>query len=234
MVGAAILAASAALHAGAGRVFVSLLSTSPMPLAFGQPELMFRNLDQLALESLTVVCGCGGGTDVRTVLPLILQRAQRLVLDADALNAIAADPSLQTMLSSRASTQPTILTPHPLEAARLLGCDTPTVQADRIWAAQELAKGLRCTVVLKGSGTISTQPYQTPMINPTGNGLLATGGTGDVLAGMMGARLATGANASDAAWMAAYEHGQLADRWPQDTALTAGALAQSLRGGTLG
>jgi hypothetical protein len=93
MGGAALLAASAALLGGAGRVLVALLGGT-LDLDVRQPELMFRHVDALQLEQLTVVCGCGGGEAVRAVLPQVLAQAPRLVLDADALNAIASDAAL--------------------------------------------------------------------------------------------------------------------------------------------
>lgn len=229
MVGAAFLAACAALHAGAGRVFVSPLDASGMALHPTQPELMLRSFTDLPLEHLTLVCGCGGGTRIQTVLPELLRVARTLVLDADALNAIAALPNLQELVRRRGDEQSTVLTPHPLEAARLLGCDTAQVQDNRLAAARELVKQFRCVVVLKGSGTITTAPLQTAVINSTGNGLLATGGTGDVLAGLIGARMACGTPAFDAAWRSAMQHGQVADHWPAGVPLTASALARALR-----
>ena len=226
MAGAALLAASAALHSGAGRVFVGLLDGSA-GLAAVQPELMLRTPASLDLSSMTVVCGCGGGSAVCAQLPRVLSTAAALVLDADALNAIATDPSLQTLLRQRAQRQaPTVLTPHPLEAARLLGQTTAAVQADRLHAAQQLADHYQCTVVLKGSGSVIATPGARPHINPTGNARLATAGTGDVLAGMVGAALASGHSAPDAAASAVWRHGALADRWPGHMPLTAGALAR--------
>jgi hydroxyethylthiazole kinase-like uncharacterized protein yjeF len=121
----------------------------------------------------------------------------------------------------------TVLTPHPLEAARLLDSTATQVQSDRMASAQQLAQRFACTVVLKGSGTIIAAPGQTPVINPTGNARLATAGTGDVLAGMIGAGLASGLPAFRAACEAVYRHGLRADHWPDDAALTAGALSQS-------
>ena len=139
MAGAGLLAATAALHAGAGRVFVALLDRT-VPLDTTQPELMLRDPAELDLHAMTAVCGCGGGVAVRALLPRILSTAQHAVIDADALNAIAADPALQALLEARGRRgQPTVLTPHPLEAARLLGVDTATMQADRLQAAQQLA-----------------------------------------------------------------------------------------------
>jgi hypothetical protein len=104
---------------------------------------------------MTAVCGCGGGTDVRSVLPRVLATAAALVLDADALNAIATDSALQAQLASRARRgRPTVITPHPLEAARLLGCTASDVQADRLAAARQLASRFGVVAVLKGSGTV--------------------------------------------------------------------------------
>lgn len=229
MSGAALLAASAALHHGAGRVYVGLLDESGMALDPTHPELMFRAPVALDVAALTVVAGCGGGQAIAAQLPRLLSTASLLVLDADALNSIANDSQLTTLLAARGARQrQTVLTPHPLEAARLLACTTAAVQADRLAAAQQLAQRFGCTVVLKGSGTVITAPGRLPVINPTGNARLATAGTGDVLAGLISARLAQGESAFDAACAAVWLHGQAADAWPQDQALTAGALAQAI------
>ena len=120
----------------------------------------------------------------------------------------------------------TVLTPHPLEAARLLGKTTTEVQSDRLGAATALAQRFGCTVVLKGSGTVVAVPGRTPRINLTGNASLATAGTGDVLSGMIGAGLAMGWPVFDAATHAVYQHGLLADQWPTGLPLVAGALAR--------
>ena len=226
MRGAAILAATAALHAGAGRVILSLLSGHACDSA--PPDVMQREFKRLELEKLHVVCGCGGGTAVEAVLPEVLQRSACLVLDADGLNAVARDSVLQNALHQRGSRQSTVITPHPLEAARLLGCSTQQVQSDRLKAAQELAERFQCSVVLKGSGTVIAAPGQTPRINITGNGRLAIGGTGDVLAGLVGARLAQGPNPFEAACAAVAQHGQVADDWPTGGTLTASRLARRL------
>ncbi|MBS0391874.1 MAG: NAD(P)H-hydrate dehydratase [Proteobacteria bacterium] len=235
MTGAALLAAGAALHGGAGRVLLALLDGGATTALPQQPELMLRRFEALALDSATVVCGCGGGAAVAAVLPQVLEQAPRLVLDADALNAIAADPQLQALLHARGQRpdHATVLTPHPLEAARLLACDTASVQADRLAAARVLAERFACTALLKGSGSVIATSGQPPRINPTGNALLATGGTGDVLAGLVGARLAAAPRADamaafDAASHACWLHGAAADCWPQGQALTAGRLAQAL------
>jgi hydroxyethylthiazole kinase-like uncharacterized protein yjeF len=232
MTGAALLAASAALHAGAGRVFVALLGDSAITVNTLQPELMFRSPDALDLRTQVVVCGCGGGDAVRGVLAKVLSVASRLVLDADALNAIANDTQLQSLLKARAARDKhgfaTVLTPHPLEAARLLQTTTEVVQSDRLQAAAKLAEVYQAVVVLKGSGSVIAAPGQTSCINASGNALLATAGTGDVLAGIIGARLAGGLTAFDAAASAVFAHGHAADEWlrtrPAET-LTASALA---------
>ena len=224
MGGAALLAAQAALAAGAGRVFVELLepgsatsgTATPM-LDPARPELMWRpdwsKGGAQSLGSATVVCGCGGGDAVRSVLPRLLSAAARLVLDADALNAIAADTGLQALLAARARHgQPTVLTPHPLEAARLMGTDAAAIQAGRREAAQAIAERFGAVVVLKGSGSVIAAPGDVPRINTTGNASLGTAGTGDVLAGWLGGRWAAGGrSAFDAATGAVIEHGAAAE-----------------------
>lgn len=240
MTGAAILAARAALHAGAGRVFVGLLgadSTNETTWDPVCPELMFRRtaalVDAAWLPKASVVCGCGGGTSVVAVLPRLLSGVATLVLDADALNAVANDDALQSQLTHRHGRGwITVLTPHPLEAARLLGCSTAQVMADRLLAAQTIANRYQAVCVLKGSGTVVAQPGAIPRINPTGNAALSTAGTGDVLAGMIGAALAgpetSPANVLDTVCSAVFQHGWLADHW-DDTSLVAGALARRVR-----
>lgn len=231
MTGAALLAGSAALHGGAGRVYAALLDGGSLAVDASQPDLMFRPWDSLPLDTMAVACGCGGGDAVRAVLPRVLSVAGQLVLDADALNAIAADPQLQTLLLARSKRgKPAVITPHPLEAARLLGRGAAQVQGDRLRAAGELVQRFGCVVVLKGSGTVIAAPDETPRINPTGNARLATAGTGDVLAGMVAARLAAGAPPLEAASDAAYLHGIAADRWPAGRPLTASALARIVGG----
>ncbi len=239
MTGAAVLAARAALHAGAGRVFVSLLegdSTNETTWDPGCPELMFRRpaalLGSAWLPQASVVCGCGGGPSVVAVLPHLLSSIATLVLDADALNAVANDEALQTLLALRQGQDwVTVLTPHPLEAARLLGCSTAQIMANRLLAAQTIADRFHVVCVLKGSGTVMAAPRETPLINPTGNAALSTAGTGDVLAGMIGAALAgpgtSNRDALDRVCGAVFQHGWLADHWAGAT-LVAGDLASRL------
>jgi hydroxyethylthiazole kinase-like uncharacterized protein yjeF len=235
MAGAALLAASAALHAGAGRVFVALLGSgqsSQLTVDTDHPELMFRSPDTLDIGTQVVVCGCGGGQAVKAVLPKVLSMATRLVLDADALNAIAQDTSLQALLKARSARgHITVITPHPLEAARLLQTTTAQVQSDRLKAAGQLVERYRAVVVLKGSGSVIAAQGQTSSINSSGNALLATAGTGDVLAGILGAALASGLNAFDASCSAVFSHGSVANEWKQKypgQRLTASRLAAEI------
>ncbi len=234
MGGAALLAARAALTAGAGRTYLARLDGDTAP-DLGRPELMPRTLDQALqptlLQHATVVCGCGGGQAITTHLPTVLQHAARLVLDADGLNAVAADASLRSALQARAARgQPTVLTPHPLEAARLLGCSTAAVQADRLAQAQDLADALQSVVVLKGSGSIIAGPGRVPRINATGSARLGSGGSGDVLAGWLGGLWSQSADgdAFAASSAAVWLHGRAAEQGDHRLPLRAADLIDAM------
>lgn len=224
MAGAALLAGRAAHAAGAGRVFVQMLDDAAAGHDPVRPELMLRpewtqRQEPAVLAATTVVAGCGGGDAVRGALPRLLAHAARLVLDADALNAIAVDASLQTLLRARARRgAPTVLTPHPLEAARLLGLPGgAAAQTNRLDAARVLAERLQCIVLLKGSGSVLAAPGRAPSLNASGNPALASAGTGDVLAGWIGGQWSQRdeADAFERAWQAAahaaWLHGAAAD-----------------------
>ena len=236
MTGAALLAARAASAAGAGRVFVVLLDEGSMAVDPMHPELMFRprGLEEggLPIDQCTVVAGCGGGDAVRFALPRLLGRAPRLVLDADALNAIANDAALQRLLEARSMRgAATVLTPHPLEAARLLGTDAASVQADRLAAARGLAARTGSIVVLKGSGTIVATPRGELSINARGTAALASAGTGDVLAGWLGgawAEAGPGAEPARIAVAAVALHG-LAAEAVRIGPMPASALIEAMR-----
>jgi len=242
MTGALALAARAALASGAGRVYACALDPSAPAADPAWPELMHRSMVWAAATgeaAQTVVAGCGGGDRIGEALPWILSRAGRLVLDADALNTIAVDTALQTLLTRRAARGlHTVLTPHPLEAARLLGQESAAaVQADRIASARALAQRFECTVLLKGSGTVIAAPGQVPAINTTGNARLSTAGSGDVLAGWLAGLWSSmrtddpAAAGFDAARAAAFEHGLAAeDGSPVRRPLTASALLNRLAG----
>ena len=212
MIGAPLLAGRAALHAGAGKVWIGFVAGNPPSVDWGQPELMLRQADQvLAAGAGAIVCGPGLGTtpSAKALLARAIAERVPLVLDADALNAIAVDPALATAVARRDA--PTIATPHPAESARLLGTDTAAIQADRLGAAQTLAAKLRAAVVLKGAGSVLAYPDATWDINASGNPGLASAGTGDVLAGFAGAFLAQGLDAKTALRLAVCMHGAAAD-----------------------
>jgi hydroxyethylthiazole kinase-like uncharacterized protein yjeF len=191
MRGAAWLAATAALTAGAGRVYAALPEDDGQPWP-ARPELMHWPKDRWhephAWREPVVVAGCGGGTALLPWLDAVLHDARHLVLDADGLNLVAQDEGLSRRLAARRSHGlQTVLTPHPLEASRLLGLSgVAAVQADRLASARALADKFDCTVVLKGSGSVIASPGHLPDINSTGSAALATAGTGDVLAGWTG------------------------------------------------
>ncbi len=232
MTGAAVLAARGALFSGAGRVFVASLDGGPAYDSM-QPEIMFRSAADFNGKESTLVLGPGMGDSAGAIRALVraLDGPSPLVLDADALNLIAASPDLQGRLSGR--TAPMLMTPHPLEAARLLGVTAGVVQADRLAAAREIAQRFNAVVVLKGSGSVIADAEAMVVINPTGNPGLATGGTGDVLAGLCGSLLAQGWPAWEAALGAAWMHGAAADLLVQQgvgpIGMTAGELPAAIR-----
>jgi hydroxyethylthiazole kinase-like uncharacterized protein yjeF len=232
MRGAPLLAARAALHAGAGRVY-ALFVDEALPCDAGQPELMCRGAGDFDLESATLVIGPGLGasSSAAGLLARAIACDGALLADADALNLIAATPSLRQALAQRK--QPAVLTPHPLEAARLLERSVGEVQADRVLAARELAASLNAVVVLKGSGTVIAAPTGAVVVNTTGNPALATAGTGDVLAGLCGSLMAQGWPQWEAALGAVWLHGMAADVLVADGAgpigLTAGELIPAIR-----
>ena len=215
--GAVLLAARGAQALGAGKVFVA----TPAGELFdpGQPQLMTADGDAPFDRFDVVVIGCGLGTSARAHarLAAALAQARALVLDADALNLMAADATLATAgvagLREGHGARRVVMTPHPLEAARLLGCDATHIQADRRGAALELARRFGAVALLKGAGSIVATPEGAWAVVDAGGPALATAGTGDVLAGMIGARLAQGDDAADAACVAAWLHGRAATMW---------------------
>lgn len=238
MVGAAMLAARAALRLGSGRVYVGLLDKQAPALDAQQPELMLRTPEGLIGSGLTALaCGPGMGAshEARVLLEKVCVLELPLVLDADALNLVAGEGELHVALATRSSSlAPTVLTPHPAEAARLLDCDVAAVQADRIGAALELSTRFNALVALKGCGTVVASPEDAWFINTSGNPGLATAGSGDVLTGMVTALLAQGWPPLESLLAAVHLHGCSADRLVvQGTGpvgLTAGELIDSARG----
>lgn len=210
MVGAAVLAARTAAKSGAGRVFVTSIADT-LAYDHAQPELMCRPAGEFDFNSATIIAGPGLGVS-RTAHDFLAQALTAhtpLVVDADALNLIAVESGLQLKLLARKSS--TLMTPHPLEAARLLGVTTAEIQADRLAAARALAKKFNAVTILKGSGTVIAAPGGEIAINPTGNPALATAGAGDVLSGLCGALLAQHWPVWEAALAAVWLHGKAAD-----------------------
>ncbi|MGK8893692.1 NAD(P)H-hydrate dehydratase [Burkholderia gladioli] len=237
MCGAPILAARAALHAGAGKVHVGFLGDDAPPYDPPFPELMLHPARSLNPEGLSAIgIGCGLGTREHAIETLreILALDLPLVIDADALNLVAAHADLHSALVKRGVRHAvSILTPHPLEAARLLGTRTAEVQGERLAAARELAARFHAIAVLKGSGTVIAEPAGRVAVNPTGNAALATGGTGDVLGGLIAAFAAQRLPAWEAALAGVYLHGLAADCLSTlgagPVGLAAGELAPAVR-----
>jgi len=209
--GAIVLCAQAALHAGAGLASVATRAAHVPALLARQPEAMahaIESADALAplfARASVIAIGPGLGQDAwgRAMFGAALDEAKPLVLDADALNLFASAP--------RALPAGTILTPHPGEAARLLGTDVAAVQSDRNAAALALVQRHGVVVVLKGAGTLVAAPGRAPRIVAAGNPGMATGGMGDLLTGVVAALRAQGLDAFDAASCGALLHAHAGD-----------------------
>jgi hydroxyethylthiazole kinase-like uncharacterized protein yjeF len=212
MVGAPILAGRAALQTGAGKVWLGFAAEQHPAVDWGQPELMLRPAARvLGAGADALVCGPGLGADDRgaELVARAIAEPVPLVLDADALTLIALRPELSAATATRPAA--TIATPHPAEAGRLLARSVADVQADRIASALEIADKLRALVVLKGAGSVIAHPDGRWDVNATGNPALASAGTGDVLAGFVGAFLAQRIDPVIALRLAVCLHGAAAD-----------------------
>jgi hydroxyethylthiazole kinase-like uncharacterized protein yjeF len=208
--GAIAMAAEAALRSGAGLVSVATRRAHVGPLLARRPEAMTHAVEsgselQPLLEAADVIAigpGLGQGDWGRALLRLALDAGKPLVLDADALNLIAAAPR---------SLPEAIITPHPGEAGRLLGRSTAQIQADRFGAVAELCTRLQATAVLKGAGTLVAGQGQPPRVIAAGNPGMATGGMGDVLTGVIAALRAQKLGALEAASAGALLHAMAGD-----------------------
>jgi NAD(P)H-hydrate epimerase len=182
----------------------------------------------LSADAMVIGPGLGRGEAVSTFVRELLESSETpLVLDADALNAFADEPSALIGREGR----DVIITPHPGEMARLVGCAIADVQADRVGMARDFATGHNVYVVLKGYRTIIATPAGLVFVNPTGSAGMATGGTGDVLAGMLAAWLAQLLDAEAACRLAVYVHGaagELADADQGEVSMTASDLVQHI------
>lgn len=227
MVGAALLAGRAALRLGAGRVYVGQLATDAPLVDPVQPELMLRpaaDMAALAPTAWAIGPGLSQSAAAYDHLAALLPCPAPLVLDADALNLIGADPGLQRLVHAR--TAATLLTPHPAEAARLLGATTAAVQSDRLAAAEALAARYRAHVVVKGVGSVCATPAGAWHVNTSGNPGMASAGMGDVLTGILAALLAQGIAPDTALLAGVWLHGAAAD-----AAVAAGAGPAGLTAG---
>ncbi|MBL8471090.1 MAG: NAD(P)H-hydrate dehydratase [Rhodocyclaceae bacterium] len=235
MLGAALLAARAALKIGAGRVYVGLQDTTGFPVDPAQPELMLRAALELLAQPQISVLAVGPGLGMSETAAALLRQALvlplPLVLDADALNLIAGSRALADLAAARSA--PTLFTPHPMEAARLLGCDTATVQAARPAATLEIARRYNARVVLKGCGSILALPGGSWLINTSGNPGMGAAGMGDVLTGMITGLLAQGWSADAALVGGVHLHGRAGDRLSTagigPNGMTAGELIDAAR-----
>lgn len=213
MLGAAILAARAALRGGVGLVRVALPRELMNALTIAVPPAITIDRDATPLATLcsgasAILAGPGLGATERTralVSALLAARGSTpLVLDADALNVLAPWAAGRTLANA-------VLTPHPGEAARLLASTAAGVQATREECALALASRSGAVVVLKGASTVVAEGERV-FVNTSGNAGLATAGSGDVLAGLLGALLAQGMTPFDAARLAVHVHGKAGDR----------------------
>ena len=213
MVGAALLAGRAALQLGAGRIYLGLLAADGPGYDPAQPELMLRPAHEILrlehLNCLAIGPGLGQSPEAHRLVTATLQSKEPVVLDADALNLLAADAGLQQLISQRSA--PTVLTPHPAEAARLLASSTAEIQTDRVAAAGEIAARYKSAVVLKGAGSVCAMPDGKWFINTSGNPGMASAGMGDVLSGLIAALLAQGADARTALLAGVHLHGAAGD-----------------------
>jgi ADP-dependent NAD(P)H-hydrate dehydratase / NAD(P)H-hydrate epimerase len=213
MVGAVLLAARAAQLSGAGRIYAAMLCNDAPTVDVGHPEIMLRSpaaITQLS-QLNCVVIGTGLG-QTNTAIELIeywLTQNVSLLLDADALNLIASHLHLASLVISR--TAETVITPHAGEAARLLDVSSEHIQQNRTKSALKLANSLNSTCVLKGASTVCAHHDGSWFINTTGNVGLASGGTGDVLSGIIGSLMAQGLSGLEAAKLGVYVHGAAAD-----------------------
>ncbi|WP_036304124.1 NAD(P)H-hydrate dehydratase [Methylotenera sp. L2L1] len=213
MLGAVLLAARAALFSGAGRIYAAMLCQTALSVDLLHPEIMMRSPEDIAklpqLNALVIGPGLGQSGAAAELLTFWLKKEYPLVLDADALNLIAKYPHLAALVKSRQAE--TIVTPHLGEAARLMATRVAAIQECRVDAAIALAQSLQVTCVLKGAGTVIAEKNGQYCINSTGNPALATGGTGDVLAGVIASLTAQGLEPVYAAKLGVYSHGSAAD-----------------------
>lgn len=241
MVGAPMMATLAAMRTGSGLTTLAAPASVVSCVAPGLMEAMtlpLRETEQGGLDTsctdallshlqkqtaCVVGCGLGVTDDTKQIVKNIIKNTKcKLLLDADALNAIAGTPELL-----KVCVQTPVVTPHPGEMARLCGIEISAVLLNPAKLARTFAQTYGCVTVLKGHRTVIASPDGALFHNTTGNAGLAKGGSGDILSGMIGAFLAQGLSALDAAVCAVWIHGAAADRLAEHMALT-GMLARDV------
>lgn len=231
-IGAARLVARAAIRAGAGLVTIINFDDVATRLEGQVSETMTARLNpaapaeslfELARNSDALVIGPGLGVNERTreLVEAALELECTKVIDADALSVLASNPGVLAKASR------TVLTPHPGEAGRLLGTSASAIEDDRFGSLARLVDLTQAVVVLKGAHSLIGAPGQLPRVNMTGSPVLATGGSGDVLAGMLGA-FSVGRTPSAAAELAVGLHGLAGESWQRRTGADRGLLASEI------
>jgi NAD(P)H-hydrate epimerase len=216
MAGAALLSAKGAMRSGAGLVRVSIPEELFPILQIGLPEAtcISRSLSREQLEEYqAIVIGPGLGDDLSNVSiieKVFNSKCPAIVLDADGINLIARNPALQEAARKIGEAR-LVLTPHPGEAARILGCSSEEINMDRKGAAKRLGELTGGVVVLKGAETLVASPNNKTYINTTGNPGMATGGSGDLLSGIIAALAGQGCTCFEAAACGVYIHGRAGD-----------------------
>lgn len=231
MGGAVYLASTAALLMGVGKSYALFVDENfNLPFFPNYPEIMLRKAENFAeIEGInTIIIGCGLGLSKRAedlLFKTLYKQNISLIIDADALNLVAKNPNFVPILQEYSGNK--VLTPHPAEAARLLNKATQTILDNPLAAASDLAKKFNSWVVLKGSKTFIANPSGKFFKNDSGNASLATAGTGDVLAGMIGGLLSSGIDLQGSILSAVYLHGASAQFLSKDVPM-AGFLASEI------
>lgn len=229
MSGAVVLASTAAIYQGSGKVWVGFNQTAlPFAVIPERPEIMLATAEDLLkrkdISAWAVGCGMGLDETANQILNTVLtQNQDALLLDADALTLLArSHPETREAAQKRGNL---VLTPHPAEAARLLGTSTQAIQQDRMSAVQTISATFQAVTVLKGHHTLVAAPDGTVYTNSSGNAGLATAGSGDVLSGIIGSLLAQGIPPFQAACAGVWLHGAAADVIKHSTGVETGMLA---------
>jgi hydroxyethylthiazole kinase-like uncharacterized protein yjeF len=238
MTGAAVLAARGALRSGAGLTYLAVPKKLVDLVDIATPEVItlpFENIHKIKADATAIGPGLGISRQTQRILASLLSRApsrdiphtSHLVIDADALNVLAQNPALLKKCTGKG----TIITPHPGEMSRLIKRSTEYIQKNRAAVAKDTARKFNCIVVLKGHKTVVAEPSGRVYINTTGNPGMASGGTGDVLTGMISGLIAQKQPVWEAAVTGVYVHGlagDLAAKEKGEAGMTASDLVEKI------